>query len=334
MKIRILTAKDVRRALPMGAAIMGMKEAYRQLSAGEATQPLRNHIEMAGENGVALFMPAAMRGDSADTAGSLAVKVASVFRENPIRGLPLVHALVLVLEAASGRPLALLEGGTLTAIRTGAGSGAATDLLARHDAATVAIFGSGVQARTQLQAVCTVRTIKRVWVYNRTRSKAEVFVAEMRGHGPIPRELLVAASPKQALDGADIVCTATTSSRPVFDGSDLHPGMHINAVGSFSPDMQEVDAETIRRALVVVDSHEGALAEAGDLIVPIRTGVIAKDHIHAELGEIVAGEKPGRTTPEQITIFKSCGVAVQDVAAAQIALAESERLGLGTMVSV
>ena len=334
MKIRILTAEDVRRSLPMDAAIVGMKEAYRQLSAGEATLPLRSRIEMRGENGVALFMPAAMQGDSAEPSGALAVKVVSVFRENPTHGLPLIHALVLVLEASTGRPLALLEGGTLTAIRTGAGSGAATDLLARPDAATVAIFGSGVQARTQLQAVCTVRTIKRGWVYNRTPAKAEVFVAEMRGQDPIPRDLRVATSPKQALAGADIVCTATTSNSPVFDGGDLKPGMHINAVGAFTPDMQEVDTETIRRALVVVDSHEAALTEAGDLIAPISAGVVGTDHIHAELGEIVAGEKHGRTTPDQITYFKSCGVAVQDVAAAQIALSGSERLGLGTMVSL
>jgi ornithine cyclodeaminase len=318
----------------MDAAILGMKEAYRQLSAGEATLPMRSRIEMTDESEVALFMPAAMRGNSANPSGALAIKVVSVFRENPTRGLPLIHGLVLVLEAASGRPLALMEGGTLTAIRTGAGSGAATDLLARPDAATVTIFGCGVQARTQLQAVCTVRTIKRGWVYNRTPTKAEVFVAEMRGQGTIPSDLLVAASPKQALDGADIVCTATTSVSPVFNGGDLKPGTHINAVGAFTPEMQEVDTDTIRRALVFVDSRESVLAEAGDLIAPIRAGVVGTDHIHAELGEIVAGVKLGRTTPEQITYFKSCGVAVQDVAAAQIALAESERLGLGTMVSL
>jgi ornithine cyclodeaminase len=318
----------------MDAAISGMKEAYRQLSAGEASMPLRSRIEMKSENGVALFMPAAIQGDSMDTPGALAIKVVSIFGENPARGLPLIHAVVLALDADSGRPLALLEGGTLTAIRTGAASGAATDLLARPDAVTLAIFGSGVQARTQLQAVCTVRTIKRAWVYNPKTVKAEAFVSEMRGQGPIPSDLLVAESPKQALEGADIVCTATTSSSPVFNGGDLQPGAHINAVGSFTPDMQEVDTETILRALIVVDSYEGTLAEAGDLIAPIQAGVIGADHVHAELGEIMTGEKPGRTAPEQITYFKSCGVAVQDVTAAQIALAGAERLGLGTIVSL
>ncbi len=331
MKIRILTAEDVGRALPMDAAIAGMKEAYRQLSVGEATVPLRSRIEMNSGSRVALFMPAAMHGDAAD---GLAIKVVSVFSENPARGLPLIHAVVLVLEADSGRPLALLEGGTLTAIRTGAGSGAATDLLARPDAATLAIFGCGVQARTQLRAVCTVRAIKRGAVYNPDPAEADGFVTEMRGQGPIPNDLRVAASPQQALAGADIICTATTSSSPVFDGADLKPGMHINAVGAFTPEMQEVDAETIRRALVVVDSREGVLAEAGDLIAPIRAGVVTEEHIHAELGEIVAGEKPGRASPEQITYFKSCGVAVQDVAAAQIALAGAEQLGLGSLISL
>ena len=334
MKIRILTAEEIRRALPMHAAIVGMKEAYRQLSCGETTMPLRSRIEMADNDGVALFMPAAIQSYSSNQSGSLAVKVVSVFGDNLDRGLPLIHAVVLVLEATSGRPLALLEGGTLTAIRTGAGSGAATDILARPDATTLAIFGSGVQARTQLEAVCAVRTINQAWVYNRTPAKAEAFVTEMRGQGAIPNNLLVAESPKQALDCADIVCTATTSRSPVFDGGDLQPGTHINSVGAFTPDMQEVDAETIRSASVFVDSHKSVLAEAGDLIVPIREGVVTEDHICAELGEIVAGKKSGRTSPEEITYFKSCGVAVQDVAAAQIALASAEKLGLGRIVSL
>jgi ornithine cyclodeaminase len=318
----------------MDAAIAGMKEAYHQFSAGNASMPLRSRIEMKSAKGVALFMPAAIKGGSMDAAGALAIKVVSIFGENPARGLPLIHAVVLALDANSGRPLALIEGGTLTAIRTGAASGAATDLLARPDARTLAIFGSGVQARTQLEAVCTVRNIKRGWIYNPQTSKAKAFVSEMRGKGPIPRDLLVAESPEHALEGADIVCTATTSSSPVFNGSDLQPGIHINAVGSFTPDMQEVDAETIRCALVVVDSYEGALAEAGDLIAPIEAGVVDADHVHAEIGEIVAGDKPSRTTQEQITYFKSCGIAVQDVTAAQITLAGAERLGLGTIVSL
>jgi ornithine cyclodeaminase len=157
---------------------------------------------------------------------------------------------------------------------------------------------------------------------------------EMAGRPPIPSDLRVAATPKQAVAEADIICTATTSTTPVFDGRDVKPGTHVNAIGAFTPEMQEIDVETIRRALVVVDSRASALAEPGDLIIPIRAGEITAGHIHAELGEIVAGRKSGRTSPEQITFFKGCGIAVQDAVAARRALQNAERLHLGTTVEL
>jgi ornithine cyclodeaminase len=266
--------------------------------------------------------------------GEFAVKIVSVHPHNSDRGLPTIHALVVALDAATGRPLALLEGGSLTAIRTGAASGAATDLLARPDARTVAVFGSGVQARTQLEAVSTVRSIQRAWVYSLDAPGARAFVQEMAGRGPIPDELTIAETPQAAVQQADIICTATTSSTPVFQGGDLQPGTHINAIGAFTPAMQEVDTETVRRSLVVVDSREAAMAEAGDLIIPIQQGAISADWIRAEIGEIVAGVKPGRTNPEQITLFKSVGVAVQDAAAAARALQRAQEEGLGQVVDV
>jgi ornithine cyclodeaminase/alanine dehydrogenase-like protein (mu-crystallin family) len=274
-------------------------------------------------------MPAYLPGREA-----LAVKVVSVFPKNVRRGLPTIHGVVLALEANSGRPLALLEGGTLTAIRTGAASGAATDLLARPDSETVAIFGSGVQARTQLEAVCTVREVKRVRVYSLDREEAQAFAAELSGQGPIPDRITLADSAESAVENADIVCTATTSSRPVFPGRLLAPGTHVNAIGAFRPDMQEVDVDTIRRSLVVVDSREASLAEAGDLIVPLEAGDIEESHIHAELGEIVNGTRPGRRNPDEITYFKSVGIAVQDAVAASIALEKAQIEDLGTLVAL
>lgn len=329
MELRILNADEVKQALPMAAAIEGMKDAYGQLAAGEALVPLRTQVDVSEHEGVSLFMPAYLPGREA-----LAVKIVSVFPENVKQALPTIHGVVLALEASSGRPLALLEGGTLTAIRTGAASGAATDLLARPEAETVAIFGSGVQARTQLEAACTVRAIKRVRVYSLDREEARAFADEMIGQGPIPDLIMIADSPETAIRDADIVCTATTSSRPVFPGHLLAPGTHVNAIGAFRPDMQEVDVETIRRALVVVDSREAVLAEAGDLIVPIEAGEIDASHIHAELGEIVNGGRSGRHNAEEITYFKSVGVAVQDAVAASIALETAEAQGLGTIVSL
>jgi ornithine cyclodeaminase/alanine dehydrogenase-like protein (mu-crystallin family) len=329
MKLRILNAGEVRQALPMVEAIAGMKAAFAQLSQGQAEVPLRSRVAVPAHNGVSIFMPAYLA-----ESGDLAVKVVSVFPDNARRGQPVIYGVVLVLDASSGQPVALLEGGSLTAIRTGAASGAATDLLARPDAAVVAVIGCGIQARTQLEAVCTVRAIQEARVYGIDRSQAEAFAAEMAGVGPIPLTIQVVDGPQAAVFEADVVCTATTSTTPVFDGRDLKPGAHVNAVGSYTPQMQEVDVETIRRSLVVVDSRSAALAEAGDLIIPLAAGEIEASHIHAELGEIVSGARPGRAHPQQITFFKSVGVAVQDAAAARIALAGASRQKLGTLVEI
>ena len=328
MKIRLLSAADVVRALPMTDAIEGLKDAYARLSTGQAIVPLRSRIDVP-EMGATLVMPGYL--EKGDT---IAVKTVSVFPSNAQKGLPVIHALVTVLDAETGVPIALLEGGALTAIRTGAASGAATDLLARKDAQSVAIFGSGVQARTQLEAVCTVRDIKEVRIFSLDRSQAEQFALEMAGRGPIPAEITVAKNADIAVRGADIICTATTSSVPVFDGKLLKPGAHVNGVGSFIPTMQEVDLVTVQRALVVVDSRTAVWAEAGDLIIPLQNGDINENHIHAELGEIVAGKQLGRQTPNQITFFKSVGVAVQDVAAAGIALRNAIAYDLGTTINL
>ncbi|HRQ38726.1 MAG TPA: ornithine cyclodeaminase family protein [Chloroflexota bacterium] len=329
MNLRVLSATDVKKALPMAAAIAGMKSAYAQLSAGLAIAPLRAHLDITPHQGTTLVMPAYLPQD-----GALAVKVVSVFPQNARRGERVINGLVLVIDAETGRPSALLEGSALTAIRTGAGSGAATDLLARREAHIVAILGSGVQARTQLEAVCTVRAISEVRVYSPDQAQAAAFAAEMAGVGPIPAHVRVVADAATAVHDADIICAATTSATPVFDGRDLKPGTHINAIGSYQPTVQEIDAITVQRALLVVDSREGVLAETGDLLIPIQQGLITAGHIHAELGEIVAGIKDGRTHPQQITLFKSVGTAVQDAIAGRIALENAAQMGLGTLLDL
>ncbi len=326
MDLRLFSADDVVRALPMAEAIEGMKAAYAQLSAGKAVLPLRAHIPVTAED-TTLVMPAYLPESEA-----LGLKVVSVFGSNPPRGLKLINAVVIVLDASTGQPLALMEGGAVTAIRTGAASGAATDVLARHDAHVVAIFGAGVQARTQLEAVCTVRAIREVRVYS--PEGADAFATEMVGRGPIPDTILIADSPEAAVRDADIICTATTAHAPVFDGRWLKPGTHVNAIGSFTPVMQEIDAATLQRSLVVVDSREAALAETGDLLIPIEQGEFAVEDIHAELGEIINGTRSGRTSSDQITLFKSVGVAVQDAVAAQIIWRNGTALGLGTTATL
>jgi len=326
----VLNAAEVRQALPMETAIEAMKQAFAALSDGRAEVPPRIHLPVRPHDGVSLVMPALVQDAQGD---AMTVKVVSLFDGNPRRGLPRIQAAVLVLEADTGRPTALLEGATLTAIRTGAASGAATDLLARPDCKTAAIFGVGVQARTQLEAVCTVRSIETVWVYDPIASGVEAFFTVVAGQGPIPADVRPASTPQQAVAEADIICTATTSQVPVFAHADLKPGVHINAIGSYQPDVREIPPETVVDALVVTDSRELALNEAGDLIQPIRNGLIDADHIHADLGELVLGRKPGRTDAEQITLFKSVGVAVQDAIAARAAVAQAERLKLGQRVN-
>ena len=313
----------------MAVAVAGMKGAFAQLASGEAHVPLRTQLAVPEHDGVSIVMPAYLSGT-----GDLAVKVVSVFPENVQREMPTIHGLVLALDETTGRPLALLEGGTLTAIRTGAGSGAATDLLAREDATIAAIIGSGVQARTQLEAVCTVRDISEVHVFSPNREHALAFTKEMAGKGPIPKNVTVAESADDAVRDADVICTATTATKPVFSGEVLSDGAHVNAVGSFRTDMQEVDVTTIRRSLVVVDALEAVMEEAGDLVIPIEAGEIDESHIYAELGEITGGQKPGRTDPQQITYFKSVGVAVQDAVAASLALHYAEKEALGTLVAL
>jgi ornithine cyclodeaminase len=237
------------------------------------------------------------------------------------------------LEANTGKPIALLEGSSLTAIRTGAASGLATDILSRPDSHVAAIFGAGAQGRTQLEAICTVRTIEQVWVYDSSQKSAEAFMSELAGMDPIPHDVRIAKTSEEAIQQADIICTATTSISPVFDDSKLKPGVHISAIGSYTPEMQEIPSETMRRAHIVVDSLSATLAETGDLVIPIRAGLIKTEDIDTELGEILLGRKPGRKSPDEITLFKSVGVAVQDAMAAQVAMENAQKLGLGQTIA-
>ena len=236
-------------------------------------------------------------------------------------------------DPATGRPLSLMEGAALTALRTGAASGLATDLLARKDATEAAIFGAGAQARTQLLAINAVRKLQRVRIHARRPQSVDELIAElqpsMNGVQLVPE-----ADPVAALRDADIVCAATTSHTPVFHGADLKRGAHINGVGSYTPQMQEVGTVTLRRASkIVADTREGAMAEAGDLILGIERGAIRATDIIA-LGDIVNGGRPGRERDDEITFFKSVGHAALDVAAAQAAYARASELGLGTRVSL
>jgi len=330
MKLHVISKDEVREAISMDQAIETVKAAFAQFSKGRARVPIRTQLGVPLHDGVTLFMPAYL-----EQTDELGMKMVSVFSGNIEQGLPTITAMVTLVDPETGLPTAILDGTYLTALRTGAASGAATDLLARKDATSVAVLGTGAQGRTQLRACCAVRSIDRVYVYDRFEASAVAFRDEMVSFGaPVPAKIEVMDSAKKAVRDADIVCTATTSKTPVFAHSDLKPGAHVNAIGSFTPQMQELPAETVEKALLVVDSREAVWAESGDLIIPKREGRISQDSVHAELGEIVEGTREGRTSDEQITLFKSVGNAVQDVSVAARVLVLAKKKGLGTIVEL
>lgn len=324
-----LSRDDLRRLVPMADAIELMKLAFAELSAGRAASPIRTVIPVAEHQGDALFMPAYV-----PAAGALGVKVVNVFRENPAKGLPLIHAIVVLSDPETGRPLAILDGSYLTALRTGAVSGAATDLLARADSTTLVVIGAGVQGVTQAAAVCAVRPIERIIAVDMHAASLARFVATISRDWPDLAGRVETSSDAGIVAEADIVCTATTSKTPVFDDALIGPGTHINAVGAFTPEMQELPAATVARATLVVDSTEAALEEAGDIIAPLRDGLVGHEHFERELGMVVAGTAPGRIREDEITLFKSVGNAVQDVTVGKRAVDRALEEGVGVRVEL
>ena len=330
----ILARAELERALPMELAMEAVAGAFAQLSNGQANVPLRLRLDIPPRDGLALVMPAYLAGS-----GALGMKALTLFPHNAERAappaLPTISALVVLFDAETGMPLALLDGGYLTALRTGAASGVATRLLARADAHVLALFGAGAQALPQVWAVCVARHIERVLIVNRTHERAARLADVLRAFGsPIPSDVRVAATESEALAEADIVCCATAATTPLFADAQLRPGTHINAIGSYRPNMLEVPAETVARAHLVVDQREAAWAEAGELVVARERGLIGEEHIAGELGEIVLGRISGRTNSEQITVFKSVGNAAQDMAAAQAAYLRARALGVGVTVDL
>jgi alanine dehydrogenase len=310
IRLRYITDKEVRRALTMPKAIRAVKEAFIQLSAGQAIVPNRISLEIPESRTTALVMPAYL-----PRSKRLGLKLISLCEDNPAKGLPMAQAVAILMDAEQGTPLAVLDASYLTAVRTGAASGAATDVLARKEARVAAIFGCGVQGKAQLEAIAAVRPIRKTFVFDINPRAAAAFAKEMRR--TLAMDVEPATSP-DVLREADVISTATTSSVPVFSDAHLKPGVHINAIGSYKPHVREIPGETIRRAKVFVDQKQACFEEAGDLIIPLRENLIDEGHIRAEIGEVLAGLKPGRGSEDDITVFKSVGNAVQDLAVASL----------------
>ncbi len=321
----LLSRNEVARLLTMKDAIAAVEDAFCQLAQGKVTMPQRTALRVETHSGTHLGMPAYIGGD----AEALALKVVTVYPQNPVRHhLPTTIGLLVLSEPATGAPLAVMDATLLTAMRTGAASGVATKYLARADARRVGIFGAGVQAQTQLSAVACVRELEGAWVYDSNAARAKTFADEMSKQIGVP--VVAVDAPRQAVQGMDIIVAASSANEPVFDGAWLEAGQHVNGVGSHAPHTRELDSKTMVRSKVFVDSLDAALAEAGDLLIPMKEGVIGKDHVSGTLGEVIARIKPGREYDEEITLFKSVGLALQDASTARMVyqMAREQKAGV------
>jgi ornithine cyclodeaminase/alanine dehydrogenase len=262
----------------------------------------------------------------------LGAKLVSVFPGNSEKGLPLIYGLYLLYDETTGSPLALIDGIYLTGVRTGAASAVATKYLSRKDSRALGIIGTGVQAGFQLEAIAAVRRIEACYLFNRTDERARKFAEKYSERLGVNVEVLSSAD--EVVGRSDVVVTSTTSLAPVFSGSSLRKGTHLNVIGAFTPETREVDSETVKKACLFVDSYEGALREAGDLLIPMEEGVISREDIRAELSEVVTGRMPGRATEDEITLFKSVGFAIEDAAVARLAYNRALEKGIGTQIEV
>jgi ornithine cyclodeaminase len=333
MAALVLSEAEVVASLPIGECIEAMAAVLAARARGEAQMPLRSVLRGEGSAGLLGLMPAYRGG--AEPAYSL--KAVCVFPANPRLGLDAHQGIVTLFDGTTGRPTAVLNGSAVTSIRTAAVTALATRLLAREDARTLAVIGAGVQAAAHLRAVPLVRNFEQIRVHSRTEQHARALVAAtaIASRHSRPPALEVCASARDALDGADVVVTATNSATPVLERGWLATGAHVNAIGASFPSARELDVATIADAELFVDSRESAANEAGDYLLALAEAAIdGPEHIVAELGDVAAGLHGGRSGPQALTVFRSLGIAVEDLAAAELALAHARAAGAGTEVEL
>jgi ornithine cyclodeaminase len=318
----LLSEQDVRIVLSMHDLIGAMEAALIRFSAREVAQPLRTVIEVGLQKAFFGVMPAFIHEPAA-----LGTKVVSVFPSNTAAGLPTHLATIVLLDSMTGELLSIMDGRFITEVRTAAVSAVSVKLLAQPEASRLAIIGSGVQARSHLEAIGLVRDLAEVRVWSPSQDRRAAFAHEMQARSTAA--ITVAASAREAVDGADLVVLATASREPVVSHEWIAPGTHICAVGACRPDQREMDSALVSRGRLFVDSRTGALAEAGDIVIPMAHGAFDETHLAGELGEVAAGTVRGRTSREEVTIFKSLGMAVEDIAAAHLAYLKAAERGLG-----
>ena len=320
-RLLVLSEHDVESLLTMRECIGVMEEALAALARGEAHNPLRQIVRGANANGILGLMPAYRGGDTP----YYALKEVCVFPGNPARGLDTHLGAVMLHSGATGELLMIANASAITAIRTAAVSALATKLLARDDAKTLAIIGAGVQARTHLEAIPLVRDIEEIRISSRTRAKAEALAKH-------DKRVRVVDSIEEAVRGADIIATTTSSREPIVKREWISDGAHVNAVGSSIAAARELDSATLAAASLFVDRRESTINESGDYLFALREGTISDGHIRAEIGEILIGSARGRTSRDEITLFKSLGLAVEDLASAQFLFEKATKLGRGAIV--
>jgi alanine dehydrogenase len=318
----LLTEQDVRQLISMDDLIETMHSALVEFSSDRVQQPLRTVLEVGEQRAFFGVMPAYL-----PTSGALGTKLVTVFGGNTVLGLPTHLATIVLLDSETGELLAIMDGRFITEARTAAVSAVSARLLARTDAGVLAILGSGVQGRSHLTALDRVRTLRDVRVWSRSDTHRRAFATEMRSRVAAP--IRPVASAQEAVEGADLIVLATAAQEPVVRSEWIGDGAHIAAVGACRPDQREMEAQLVGRARVFVDSREGALAEAGDIVLAARDGFFEESRIAGELGELAAGKVTGRTSPSEVTLFKSLGMAVEDVAAANLAYVRAAERGLG-----
>ena len=321
--MKLITASEIQQYMSMQQCVEVIREAVVHIVKGTIVIPDRNQLDVGP--GITLIMPALWPDKH-----SLTTKIISVFPNNPQQGLPTTFALLALLDTRTGEVQMLCEGSSLTALRTGALSGVATDCLSRSDAKTLTICGAGRHARTQLAANMCARDFQSVHILSRSAESAQAMINEVQ---PLYPNVEFQIANSDSIQAADVISCATTSGEPVFDGSLVQPGTHVNAIGAFTPTTRELDSELISQATLFMDTKDGCLEEAGDFLIPISEGRITEDALQTEIGSVVAGDKPGRTSDDQITVFKSVGSAAFDVAAAY-ALSQSLPEEVGTSLTL
>lgn len=321
----ILSESDLRSVLTMKDVIDAVEEGFRALARGEASVPDRLRLDVPDQNGIVLAMPAYL-GSSVGEQPALGTKIVSVFERNAERGLDSIQGVFLLLDSETGAALSLMDGRFITAIRTAATSAVATKYMASPGPKRLAVFGAGVQARFHIDAMIEVAEIERVMIVSRNADSARALADVVRESHGLACEVVLA---EQAAATANLICTCTGSPAPLFDGKLLTPGTHINAVGAFTPSTHELDSETVRRARVILDAESAAGREAGEILIPIAEGAINHEHVKGMLADVVSGKIAGRESLDEITLFKSCGLAIEDLVTARLAYARAKTQSVG-----